>query len=151
MLIGKGLDLNKKKMKVTLDVNILVSGTFWTGNSFIILNKIDRKEIKSVTSKEIIREYDEVISSDEIIEKIENKKLILLKVVQKVIMNSASVEPKARLNIVKEDKDDNKILECAKEGNVDYIITQDKHLLKLKSFEGIEIVEPDEFLKKIKK
>lgn len=138
-------------MKVTLDVNILVSGTFWAGASFIILNKIDEKEIKSVTSKEIIEEYDKVINSEEIIEKIENKKLILLKVVQKVIMNSAIVEPQARLDIIKEDKDDNKILECAKEGKVDYIITQDNHLLKLKSFEGIEILEPDKFLEKVRK
>jgi len=138
-------------MKVTLDVNVLVSGTFWTGHSFIILNKIDRKEIKSVTSKEIIEEYDEVINSDEIIKKIENKKLILLKIVQKVIINSIIVEPRVKLDVIKEDKDDNKILECAKEGNADCIVTKDNHLLKLKSFEGIEILKPDEFLEKIGK
>ena len=137
-------------MKVTLDVNVLISGTFWTGDPFRILDKIDKKEIKSVTSKEIIKEYNEVINSDEIIGKIENKKLILLNVVQKVIINSEIVEPKVRLNIVNEDKDDNKILECAKEGKVDYIITQDKHLLKLGSFENIGILKPDEFLSKIK-
>lgn len=115
------------------------------------MDKIDKKEVKSITSKKIIAEYDKVINSDEIIEKIQYKKLILSKVAKKVIMNSEIVKPKVKLNIVKEDKDDNKILECAKEGKVDYIITQDKHLLKLKSFEGIKILKPDEFLKRIKK
>lgn len=136
-------------MKVTPDTNVLISGTFWTGNSFRILELIDKKQLISVLSKEIIKEYNKVINSNEIIEKIENKKLILLKVVQKVITNSDIVEPKIKLDVVKEDKDDNKILECAKEGNVDYIITQDEHLLKLKKYENILIVKPGYFLKMI--
>ena len=65
----------------------------------------------------------------------------------KVINNSEIVEPSARLDIVEEDPDDNKVLECAKEGKVKYIITNDKHLLKLRKFEGIKIVTPEEFLR----
>ena len=42
---------------------------------------------------------------------------------------------------------DNKVLECAKDGKADYIITSDNHLLRLKEFEGIKIVSPGEFLK----
>jgi len=38
-------------------------------------------------------------------------------------------------------------LECAKEGKVDYVITNDKHLLKIKEFEGIKIITPEQFLK----
>jgi len=71
--------------------------------------------------------------------------------VGKIISISKIVEPLEKLDVVKEDPDDNKILECAKEGKVDYIVTQDKHLLKLKSFEGIEILNPCEFLKKVSK
>ena len=62
-------------MKVTLDTNVMVSGTFWTGDSFAILNLIDQNKLKNVTSKEIIKEYYEVINSDEIIGKIKDKKL----------------------------------------------------------------------------
>ena len=48
--------------------------------------------------------------------------------------------------LIKEDPDDNKILECAKAGLVDYIVTNDYHLLKIGVFEKIKIVKPDEFL-----
>ena len=51
--------------------------------------------------------------------------------------------------MVKDDPDDNKILECAYAAKVDYIITQDNHLLKLKEFEGIKIINPGDLLKKI--
>ncbi|MBI2671412.1 putative toxin-antitoxin system toxin component, PIN family, partial [Candidatus Woesearchaeota archaeon] len=43
--------------------------------------------------------------------------------------------------------DDNKIIECAIDGNSDCIITKDKHLLKLKEYKGIKIITPEEFLK----
>ena len=133
-------------MRVVLDTNILVSGTFWTGDSFEILRKIDDKIITLVLSEEIINEYEEVIKSEEIVGKISNKKLLINKVVEKIVMNSVIVSPKKRINIVKEDLDDNKIIECATEGNADYIISYDNHLLKLKEYEGIKIITPKELL-----
>ena len=135
-------------MKVTLDTNVLVSGTFWTGNSFRILNLIDKNELSNIISKEIIKEYYEVINSDEIIDKVEDKKLKMLKIAHKVINNSEIVESSVKITTVREDPDDNKILECAKAGKVDFIISNDKHLLKLKKFENIPIVTPDEFVEK---
>lgn len=134
-------------IKITLDTNILVSGSFWSGASFKILNLIDRKEIILVLSKEILTEYDRVVRSEEIMEKIENKDLIVSKIVQRVIVNSVIVEPKEKIQVIKDDPSDNKFLECAREGQVDYLISNDKkHLLKLKEFEGIKIISPEEFL-----
>ena len=133
-------------MKITTDTNILVSGTFWKGDSDKILGLIDKGEIELVLSKELIEEYNEVINRDEIIEKIERKNLILNEAVQKIINDSIIVEPKQKVDIVKEDPDDNIILECALEGGVDYLITKDVHLLKLKEFKGIKILTPPELL-----
>jgi predicted nucleic acid-binding protein len=47
------------------------------------------------------------------------------------------------------DPSDSKFLECAVEGNADFIITGDRHLLDLGKFEEIKIVIPAEFLKLI--
>ena len=55
--------------------------------------------------------------------------------------------PKTKVNAVKDDPDDNKFIEAALEGKADYIISQDKHLLKLKEFRKIKIIIPDEFVK----
>ncbi len=134
-------------MKITTDTNILVSGTFWKGDSDRIIELIDKGEIELILSEELIEEYDEVISRDEIIDKIENKNLILNESVQRIIGDSVIVEPKQKLDVVKDDPDDNRVLECAVEGNVDYIVSNDKHLLKLSRFRGIKIVTPGEFLK----
>ena len=130
-------------IRVTLDTNILVSGTFWTGDSYRILELIDKKKITSILSKEIIAEYINTVISEEITEKIENKKLIAAKTAQKVVMMSEIVEPTRKIDRIKED---NKILECATTGKAGYIITNDNHLLNIKGFEGIKILTPRQFL-----
>lgn len=52
-------------MKVVLDTNVLVSATFWKGNSEKIIDKVENKEVELVISKELIDEYKEVINRDE--------------------------------------------------------------------------------------
>ena len=66
-----------------------------------------------------------------------------------IISKSAIVLPRQKFKIVKEDPDDNKIVEAAVEGNCDFIVSSDKHLLKLKEFKGIKIITPKEFFKLI--
>ena len=137
-------------MKVTLDTNVLISGTFWTGDSFRILDLIDRKKIICVLSEQIIEEYYKTAQSNEILEKMEKKRLIILSVAMRVISNATMVFPRKRIYEIHDDPDDNKILECAVAGEVDIIVTQDNHLLKLKEFEGITILSPHGFLKYIR-
>ena len=62
-----------------------------------------------------------------------------------IIRNSTIVKPKERISIVKDDPKDDIFIETAVAGNVDYIISQDNHLLKLKKFRGIKIITPEEF------
>jgi len=55
------------------------------------------------------------------------------------------VKPDARLVILK-DEPDNRILECARHAGAEVIVTGDRHLLSLESFEGIRIVTLADFL-----
>ena len=136
-------------MKITVDTNILISATFWDGASAEIIDKVEDKKVDLVLSGEIIKEYSEVLNYKEIQDKIKNKNLEIKKSVGKIISISKIVIPKGKLNVVKDDPEDDKILECAVEGNVDYIISYNKHLLKLKKFKEIKIITPEEFLKLI--
>lgn len=49
------------------------------------------------------------------------------------------------------DSKDNPVLECAVAGQADFIITGDKDLLDLKSFRGIKIITPRQFLMVLKR
>lgn len=133
-------------MKITVDTNVLISSTFWCGASDKIIEKVENKGLELVLSKEIIEEFLDVLDYEEIQQKIKDKNLEMKRTVEKIVSISIIVEPKQKFDVVGDDTKDNKILECAVEGGVDYIISQDNHLLKLKEFKGIKIITPKEFL-----
>lgn len=63
--------------------------------------------------------------------------------------NHERVEPSYKYQMVIEDKDDNKFVDCAVGANVDYLASDDKHirnLLKIKNlFPPIPIINPKQF------
>lgn len=130
-------------MRVIIDTNVFVSGIFWEGNfcSQIIDEWKDGK-FKLLSSGSILEEFVETLKnfkiqmSDDMIEEWRNL----------IIENSIVVEPAIKLYVIKDDPDDNKFLEAGICGSADLIISQDKHLLKLKEYQGIKIVGPKEAL-----
>lgn len=133
-------------MKITVDTNVLISATFWNGDSQKIIELVEDKKITLVLSKGILKEYAEVLQYKDIQEKVVGHNLALKHSILKIAQISTIVQPQEKLSIVKDDPNDNIILECALEGKVDYIISQDKHLLKCNGFEGIKILTPKDFL-----
>ena len=132
-------------MIVVLDTNILISSIFWRGNPYkVVLNALKKKYFLYL-SDEILDELEEKLSlkfkfpEDKIKVHIE-----ILREYGKVI------EPTVEINVIKEDPEDNKVLECAVSCNADYIVSGDHHLLKLKEFKGIKIVTAKEFLDLVK-
>jgi len=58
------------------------------------------------------------------------------------------VTPGLKLDVIKEDPDDNSILECAVAAGSNLIVTYDKDLLRLSEYAGIKIINASDFLKR---
>jgi len=130
-------------MKIVLDTNIFVSGIFWKGSSNKIITNWKEGKFILVTSLEAVSEIIKVLKDF----KIKLSDDMVKEWVDLIVRNSIIVEPKERISIVKDDPKDNIFIETAVAGNVDYLISQDNHLLKLKEFRGIKIIAPEEFNK----
>lgn len=135
-------------IRITVDTNILISATFWHGSSEKIIDQAENKDVTLVLSEQILEEYSKVLEYKEIKDKIKDKDLEIKKTMLKIRAISEIIDINSKINLVKEDPDDNKIIECAIDGNVNYLITNDAHLLKLKEYKGIKIITPEEFLNK---
>lgn len=133
-------------LRVVLDTNVLISGTFWKGDSAAILRLVEEKKLVLIVSTEIIKEYDEVMNYDEIKQKVGHHHE-RAQASQKLMQISVIVNPQESINVIKEDPEDNKFIEAALAGKADIIVSQDHHLLKLKNYGKIKIVTPEEFLK----
>lgn len=54
------------------------------------------------------------------------------------------------LSVVAADPSDDRYLECAVEGEADYVVSGDQHLLELQVYQGIQIITPKAFLEQIR-
>jgi putative PIN family toxin of toxin-antitoxin system len=63
-----------------------------------------------------------------------------VKAALKMISRTATVlKPSMKLHVLK-DAPDNRILECAVQAHADLVVTGDRHLLRLRKFQGIPII-----------
>lgn len=129
------------KLKAVLDTNVYLSGIIFGGNPRHILDLIIQKKITAITSPAILLEISQKLE-----QKFSWSEEQILVTIKTLAKTTTVVSPKKRLNIVKADKNDNKIIEVGIEGAANYIITGDKHLLKIKKYQNIKIVSPIEFL-----
>jgi predicted nucleic acid-binding protein len=63
-----------------------------------------------------------------------------------ITKSSEIVVPQTIPDVIKEDPPDNHILACALAGNANLIVSHDLDLLRLKTYEGIGIISPIDFL-----
>jgi len=131
--------------RLTFDTNILISSTLWKNSvSRRLLNKLILQSKEIFITEDILEEYCRVLKRDfNLSEKEVEEKVEVVLSFAKIITLSAKID------VVKEDPDDNKIIECAVESNADYIISYDKHLLKIKEYQNIKIIRPEEALELI--
>jgi putative PIN family toxin of toxin-antitoxin system len=132
-------------MRITLDTNVLISSLMVAGGSADQVVRFVRDgEVEMVLSQFVLDELARVLT-----EKFELPPKAVQKAVQRFQRLATIVEPILTIDIIKEKENDNRILECAVAGKVDYLVTGDKrHILPLGSIQGIPIVGVSEFLQK---
>ncbi len=135
------------KAKVVLDTNVLVSALGWEGSPKDAFLCVIEGKAGLFISRAQLKELSEVLSYPKLGFKREQAERFIALILELAVV----VKPKGKINAVGNDPDDNRILEAAVEGNVDYVVTGDSDLLDLKVFNGIKIVTPKEFLQKITK
>lgn len=137
-------DTDENPVKIVLDTNILISAIGFGGVPRKVFLLTVEEKIKGVISQILLVELIEVI----------NKKFPKLIPDLPIIEHNINeffliVHPKKTINIVR-DRDDNRVLEAAVEGDCDFIITGDQDLLVLRQYKKIKILTPTQFLEELK-
>ena len=131
-------------IRAVLDTNTLISAVGWRHSKpRRILEACLSGKYLLVESPDLLNEFITVMNRPKFSFILEEQKREL---VARLVNHCEIVEPKKKLNIIKNDPADNKVLECALEGKAQYIISGDNHLLRLKDFMGIRIMTATEFL-----
>jgi uncharacterized protein len=129
-------------VRVILDTNVFLSGVFFSGPPFQILEAWRDDRLHMVISQEILDEYRRVGS----ILSGQFPAIDILPII-KLVTVEAEIFPSCTLpEPVCTDPDDDKFIACAIASRCKFIISGDKHLLQVSGFKGINIIKPRNFI-----
>ncbi len=132
-------------LHVVFDTNVLVSALIRHGKPRKLWDKVLDGKIRLELSDELFSEFKEVIARPEFNKYIEKRGLAKF---QTVLLQRAKISSvRTRFPKITEDPDDNMVIEAAHSSGAKYIVSGDKHLLRLREFRGIGIVRVDETLR----
>ncbi len=117
-------------LKIVLDTNILLVSISSKSKYHWIFQALINHKIQLCISNEILNKYEEVIKRHW------NSKVA--KFVVRTLLELANVQKcdiYYNFNLITSDPDDNKFVDCAIAGNVNYIVSNDKHLKILKNID----------------
>ncbi|HKY53728.1 MAG TPA: putative toxin-antitoxin system toxin component, PIN family [Anaerolineales bacterium] len=127
--------------KAVFDTNILFSATGWRGSPYQCLSLARNGKITLILCQEILTEYHEKLQT-----KLGLASDQATRAVAEILSCATLTEIKNELRVVKDDPDDDKVVECAVTGEAAYIVSGDRHLLDMKEYKGIAIVRASQFL-----
>jgi putative PIN family toxin of toxin-antitoxin system len=135
-------------MRIVLDTNVFISGVLWAGNESAILQMCSSGTVEVYLSPRLLQEYCDVLCRRKFANRLASVGVEPDDVLASLLGFAHVVDPNTTVDIITEDPDDNMVLECAEAvPALDFIVSGDAHLLKLKSYKGIPIVQASEFLK----
>lgn len=127
--------------RIILDTNVLLDserGSF--SYPARIMQEVIDGNIEAFASHRMKREHDlirkRIIRDPEVHDMIES-----------YLSHVQFVRPTTRISVVETDHEDDKFIEAAYEAQCDYIVTSDRDLLNLGSYENTQIVTPGKFWK----
>jgi len=128
--------------RVVIDTNVFVS-SFFGGKPRRIIDLWKTGKIILCLSSLIIEEYVDVLRRLGLQNEKELDELLSLFAQGFHVLFSAQTP---KLNVVLEDPDDNKFIECAVALKARFLVSGDKHLTGIKDYMRIKIISPKEFL-----
>jgi len=133
--------------RAVLDANVLVSAALSPqGNPAKVVQALNADAFDLVISESILDEIRRVFRYPKIRKRHGWSEEEIQEAVERLRRIAAVTPGEITLQVITQDEADNRYLECAVEGQADYIVSGDHHLLDLKTYEGIAIVDARAFI-----
>jgi putative PIN family toxin of toxin-antitoxin system len=128
-------------ISATLDTSVYIRAFHFGGPAAVIIGHARAGNIRIDISDAIVTETNRVLR-----DKFQWDGYMLQEAREKLLPLGNHVSPAEIPHVIKEDPDDDRILECAATAHSDFIVSEDKDLLRLGHFGDARIVSIRDFI-----
>lgn len=129
-------------MKVVVDTNILVSAfNFPGGAPETVVRLFLENQVELAISQPLLFELARVL-----VDKFGWETIRAEEVIRLLLRKADLVAPTEEIREIKADPPDNRVLEAALAGGAEIIVSGDRHILKLRNWRAIRMMDPAKFL-----
>ena len=134
-------------MRIVIDTNIWVSGLLWKGDAWRLLNLAEQGNVDICIAYPMLLELEEVLAYERFQPRLSTLQQTPAQLAAYALSLATAFDvSRTGSPIVTADPDDDIFLLCAVEARAIYVVTNDRHLLALKSYQEVEIILIEEFL-----
>ena len=132
------------KRRIVLDTNCLISSLPKKGKYYQVWQDFFANKYILCYTNEILTEYEEILTQ-------KLGQTIAQNIIKAIIArpNTLQFDPHFQFQLITQDVDDNKFVDCAIVANAQYIVTEDRHYNVLESidFPKVNVIDLDTFLR----
>ncbi len=131
-------------MRVVADTNTIVSALLWGGSPYRLIAAIDEYAIAFYTSRVLLDELANVLPRRKLAKAVHATGKTPAQLIAEYEAFVNLVAPGSIRRTVLADPDDDHVLACALAAQADWIVSGDPHLLNLKHYHGMRIIDAAE-------
>ena len=129
-------------MRAVLDTNVLISVLIKSGKPRRLLRALLSPSHTVIISEPIVEEFSRVSADEKVRRYVDDE--VLTGFLAAILSRATFVTLESKIHVLNDS--DDKILATAKDGEADYVITGDRHMLELSSFGQTKIMTVDQAL-----
>ena len=136
-------------LRLVVDTNVVVSALLWRGPPHLLFRAAQEHELEFFTSRVLLDELEEVLARRKLeraVRSTESSRSALFSDYQEL---AQLVTPAQTRRIILADIDDDAVIACALAAGADLIVSGDKRLRNIKSYQGIPIITAAEALARL--
>ena len=132
------------KRRIVLDTNCLISSLPKKGKYYQVWQDFFANKYILCYTNEILTDYEEILTQ-------KLGQTIAQNIIKAIIArpNTLKFDPHFQFQLITQDVDDNKFVDCAIVANAQYIVTEDRHynVLETIDFPKVDVIDLDTFLR----
>lgn len=136
-------------MRAVLDTNVAIAGLLWRGTPYTLFGHALTGKLQCFATDPLVGELERALGYARFVRRMAALNTSIPELLADYLAIVEIVPVAAVSPTVIADPDDDAILACAVAANADIIVSGDAHLLNLKNFHRIPIVNATEALKRI--